>query len=243
MRVTGADIRGGSADATVELSCEQPQPPGCGARNLVAELMVLAGDVIARIAGDAALPFPFRAQLPPAFPSEEELQALPPGPCRAVALRNRMSASFLAYSPQRHAALGLGAYAQVTSPIRRYVDLLAHHQLKAHLRGEVPPFPPAELARRAEVAGAMGAAAQKCGKEAERYWVGVHFAAQPKDARFSGLCLRWLREDLGLVSVLLDDCGLEVAARAGRDVRPGDALWLACTASRPHEGILQFKVL
>jgi len=29
---------------------------------------------------------------------------------------------------------------QVTSPIRRYVDIVAHHQIKAHLRGQPLPM-------------------------------------------------------------------------------------------------------
>ena len=241
VRVSGADVRGGGAEASVSVSSEQPQPPGCGARNLVAELMVLAGDVVARIAGQAQLPFPFRAQLPASPLSALELDALPAGPCRAVAIRGRMTPSFLSPTPQRHSALGLEAYAQVTSPIRRYTDLLAHHQLKAHLRGHTPPFNAAQMSQRAEIASAMGSAAQRCGREGERYWVGVWFQRQPKDSVFTGVCLRWLREDLGLVSVLLDGLGLEVAAIAKRDMRPGDQIALACTASRPRENVLQFK--
>ena len=34
--------------------------------------------------------------------------------------------------------MGLDTYVQVTSPLRRYTDLLVHQQLRAHLRGEAP---------------------------------------------------------------------------------------------------------
>ena len=61
----------------------------------------------------------------------EELAALPEGPCRTVALRSRMMRSVTTCAqPQGHASLGLPAYVQFTSPIRRYTDLLAHWQLK-----------------------------------------------------------------------------------------------------------------
>lgn len=65
------------------------------------------------------------------MPSEEEMAALPPGPCREVAVRNRMTRSVCTTSgPLPHAGLGLPGYVQATSPIRRYTDLLAHWQLK-----------------------------------------------------------------------------------------------------------------
>ena len=38
-------------------------------------------------------------------------------------------------SPARHAGLGLDMYTQITSPLRRYQDLMVHQQLRAHIRG------------------------------------------------------------------------------------------------------------
>ena len=46
-------------------------------------------------------------------------------------LRSRMTRGVVhTDAPVPHAGLGLDAYVQVTSPIRRYNDLLAHWQLK-----------------------------------------------------------------------------------------------------------------
>eukprot|EP00160_Parvularia_atlantis_P016364 Unigene5163_Nuclearia_a/m.15840 Unigene5163_Nuclearia_a/g.15840 ORF Unigene5163_Nuclearia_a/g.15840 Unigene5163_Nuclearia_a/m.15840 type:complete len:157 (+) Unigene5163_Nuclearia_a:1284-1754(+) len=47
--------------------------------------------------------------------------------------------------PGAHWTLGLASYTQATSPIRRYTDVLVHYQLKAHLRGERPPFTAEQL--------------------------------------------------------------------------------------------------
>ncbi len=41
-----------------------------------------------------------------------------------------MTRSTVESAPRRHASLGLDAYVQFTSPIRRYADTIAHHQLK-----------------------------------------------------------------------------------------------------------------
>ncbi len=79
----------------------------------------------------AGLPLPYRGQAAPVLPSEEEMALLPEGLCRAIAVRNRMTRSVTATQPGApHAALGLPAYVQFTSPIRRYTDLLAHYQAR-----------------------------------------------------------------------------------------------------------------
>ena len=43
----------------------------------------------------------------------------PPAPCRAYLLRSCMTRSTVTLKPQPHASLGLPAYVQFTSPIRR----------------------------------------------------------------------------------------------------------------------------
>jgi len=102
-------------------------------RTLVAEMMILAGEVAARYAHENQLPLPFRNQPQPELPPQEELMLLPAGPVRSCAIRRCMPRSELSLTPSGHASLGLETYAQVTSPIRRYSDLLAHFQIKAHL--------------------------------------------------------------------------------------------------------------
>lgn len=87
---------------------------------------------IASCAGQQqGIPLPYRGQLEPVLPSEEELEGVPEGYCREVMLRGRMVRSLTStHAPSPHAGLGLPAYVQFTSPIRRYGDLLAHWQIK-----------------------------------------------------------------------------------------------------------------
>ncbi|MEM8808410.1 MAG: ribonuclease R family protein, partial [Cyanobacteria bacterium P01_G01_bin.38] len=115
-------------------------------RQLVAEMMILAGEVAARYGDENSLAIPFRSQPQPELPPDEELMRLPTGWVRDSAIRRCMPRSEMGVTPARHATLGLESYTQVTSPIRRYTDLLAHFQLKAHLRGDSPPFSPHEMA-------------------------------------------------------------------------------------------------
>ena len=98
----------------------------------------------------AGLPLPYRSQAKVVLPSEEELAAVPEGPCRSVLLRSRMLRSLCATDEaQPHHGLGLPGYVQVTSPIRRYTDLLAHWQLK------VPAQPRTSLPTRGQLPGCL----------------------------------------------------------------------------------------
>ena len=79
----------------------------------------------------AGLPLPYRSQAKAVMPPQEELDAVPDGPCRSVLMRSRMLRSMCTTQETLpHSGLGLPGYVQITSPIRRYADLLAHWQIK-----------------------------------------------------------------------------------------------------------------
>lgn len=100
------------------------------ARMLVAEMMILAGEAVGQMGAAASLPLPYRGQEQPNLPSENVINALPEGPCKGFALRKCMTRSVVSATPVRHASLALDAYVQVTSPIRRYTDIIAHFNIK-----------------------------------------------------------------------------------------------------------------
>jgi hypothetical protein len=101
---------------------------------LVAEMMILAGEAVGQLGAAASLPLPFRGQEAPQLPPEAVLSALPDGPVKGFALRKCMTRSVVSPQPVRHASLALDAYVQVTSPIRRYTDIIAHFNLKVCIR-------------------------------------------------------------------------------------------------------------
>ncbi|KPV41532.1 hypothetical protein AN478_02920 [Thiohalorhabdus denitrificans] len=101
-------------------------------RRLVTELMVMAGHAVARFAQAEDLAIPFATQEPPKGEAEGE------GLLWAYSLRRLMRPSRVQLSPEPHSGLGLHAYAQATSPLRRYHDLVAHQQLRAHITGGRP---------------------------------------------------------------------------------------------------------
>ena len=209
-------------------------------RQLVAEMMIMAGEITGRYGSTHALPFPFRSQPQPELPPEEELMQLPAGPVRSSALRRCMPRSEMSITPARHASLGLDFYIQVTSPIRRYMDLLTHFQLKAHLRGDALPFSESKLQ---ELMAAISPTSQEANwveRQTNRYW-GLEFLRRHVDQEWQGLVLRWLREQDSLALVLLEELGLEMAIRFTNPVAPGDYITLKVTYADPREDVVHFQ--
>lgn len=110
-----------------------PVPQTRSAR-IVQELMILAGEAAARWAFEKGIPFPFATQDPPV---SENLAGCGAGPSSSLAenfmRRRSMRAALVSSTCSAHAGLGLSFYSQVTSPLRRYQDLLAHYQIHAVL--------------------------------------------------------------------------------------------------------------
>lgn len=214
-------------------------------KQLVAEMMILAGEVCARLGAAKGVPLPYRSQPDPVLPSDEELEAVPPGPCRMVLLRSCMPRSVTtAMDPQRHAGLGLDAYAQVTSPIRRYGDLLAHWQLKAVLRGEEPPLGAAQMSDLLSELGNTTQRVSRLERDAQSYWVALYFKhaveADP-EAVWSATFMGWFKQEAGLARVLLDDMGLETLVKVVGAALPGAALKVRCTSADPLMGVFRLE--
>ncbi|MDA0337990.1 MAG: RNB domain-containing ribonuclease, partial [bacterium] len=107
-------------------------------RQLVAESMILARAGAARYAAERGIPFPYSVQdaAPPAEGEDEVMPGLP----GAYALRRRQQPARVSGSAAPHRGLGLPAYGRATSPMRRYVDLLVHQQLRAVATGAAAPW-------------------------------------------------------------------------------------------------------
>jgi exoribonuclease II len=101
------------------------------AKRLVSEMMILCNEVIADFGSSNGIMLPYRGQPPPNISNSSAFDRLPAGPARSLAYIKVMRAAELdCRGPLPHASLGISGYVQFTSPIRRYVDLLAHFQVR-----------------------------------------------------------------------------------------------------------------
>jgi exoribonuclease-2 len=140
----------------------------------------------------------------------------------------------------RHASLGLDHYTQVTSPIRRYADLLTHFQLKAHLRGAELPFSADELKQILLSLGSAVKEANLVERQTNRYW-SIEYLRRHAQEVWPTLVLRWIREDENLGSILLEDLGLEFVWRIPRGLTPGDRIQVRVAHADPREDTIHFQ--
>lgn len=122
IKVTNSD----DPEPSLSLYVEDKSDP---AKQLVSEMMILCGEVIASFGSCNNIPLPYRGQ-PQSNISVSAFDHLPEGPVRSSAYVRIMRAAEMDFrNPIRHGVLGVPGYVQFSSPIRRYVDLLAHYQV------------------------------------------------------------------------------------------------------------------
>lgn len=218
-----------------QLEITEPSP----ARLMVAEAMILAGAVVAGLGQDQALALPYRSQLTATLPPEAELAALPAGPVRHCAIKRCLSRGHTGTEPSPHFSLGLSAYVQVTSPIRRYADLVAQRQLLALQQGSQPMVATDLAALLSDLDGPLRQGMQ-ISREDQRHWQQVWFAAHGSQ-HWQACFLRWLRpqDRLGLVHV--DALAMDLAAECPAGSDPGDLLQLRVQAVDPLRDQLRLQ--
>jgi len=191
-------------------------------RRMVAEAMILAGAVIATHGLAGSLALPYRSQQSASLPSEQELAEMPPGPVRHAAIRRCLSRGHVGVQPAPHFSLGLDAYVQATSPIRRYGDLLTQRQLALQLEA-APLLDEATMA--GLLSGLEGAVREgiTISREDQRHWQQVWFEQNPRP-NWRALMLRWLRPQDGLALVQIEELCLDFPCLCSGTAKPGDAL-------------------
>ena len=103
--------------------------PKLKSRDLVREAMLMTGEAVATFTIENDIPIPFTIQDAPVgeLPDSQS-------PAAMFAIRRMLKPSQKSTIPGKHHGLGLEPYAQATSPLRRYLDLIVHQQLRAYLR-------------------------------------------------------------------------------------------------------------
>ena len=179
--------------------------------SLVRECMIAAGEGAGTWAAGNGLPFPYISQ-------EVEIQGkIPGGLAGSWNLRRCMRPRILSTKPGRHQGLGLDIYTQVTSPLRRYTDLLAHMQIRAFLCAG-NPLSTDEVSARLGFSEAAATAAVQAERASENHWTMVYLFNK-KDSVWDAVAIekkgnRW--------AVIIPSLALETQVPLQRDVSPNE---------------------
>ena len=149
---------------------------------MIAELMIMAGEGAARFAFKNQIPFMYISQEAPEFPDN-----LPDGWAGQFARIKCMRKRSVGITPAPHAGLGVSFYSQVTSPLRRYGDLISHEQLRAFIDGR-RLIQKDDMLERVAAGDAASVAAKKASRQSDTHWKLVYLLQNP-DLQFEAFCI------------------------------------------------------
>jgi exoribonuclease-2 len=207
---------------------------------MVRECMLLAGEGAAwwvlhraRELTGGSLPFPYIGQEIGDLPSKPL-----PGYAGSWQLRRSMRPRSLSLKPSLHQGLGLDVYTQVTSPLRRYTDLLAHQQIRAVLRGAKALGEDEVLLRMGAAEAAMAAATQ-AERASRSHWTLVYLEDKIGSS-WEGVVLE---KKGAMARLLIPALGLDTQVSLKKDAQPNETIPLRLVSLRIPEGEAVFSAL
>ncbi|MBN2808994.1 MAG: RNB domain-containing ribonuclease [Deltaproteobacteria bacterium] len=211
--------------------------PNLQSRNLVSEAMLMTGAACAIYAQKHDLAMPHASQTPPQeLPETDDLPPL----VGMYAKRRAMRPGRLSCSPLTHFGLGLKAYIRVTSPLRRYLDLIAHQQLRRHLKG-LPTLDQSQITARIAAVSSTSAQIRQAERLSNRHWTLTFLQQHPEWQGIGIVMAEWGRKSL----LLVPELALEVEQAITGNQAPGTRLLLSAPrVNLPYlEVFFQTKVL
>jgi exoribonuclease-2 len=143
--------------------------PDSASRRAVSEAMIMAGETAAQIFREAGLPSIYRRQASPDRPLELPVEGVR-GPVEVRRVRRSLNRGTISSQPGRHFGLGVEAYVQITSPLRRFQDLAMHRQLAAHLAGHSPAYDAEAMQRILATTERADRDSRRAERAAEEFW-------------------------------------------------------------------------
>jgi len=139
--------------------------------------------------------------------------------------------------PAPHFALGLEAYLQVTSPLRRYQDLAVQRQIAAMLDGESLPYDEAAIQRIAATTERAEIEARRAERAANEFWL-LRYLEQKTGEVVEGVIVdAQPRPVIQLIETLWEQ---PMPSLAGRE--PGEVVRLRVERVNPRAGLVSLRI-
>lgn len=192
---------------------------------LVKEAMVLANNIASEFCIKNDIPCLFITQPQPDEPVDIDYTKNI-SRTEIYKIIRKMKKSEMGITPGKHAGLGVNAYTQATSPIRRYNDLLVHRQLKSYIRtkkdqtvgedGEIL-YDTEEIQIVAATAERTARETMNIERESRRYWL-LKYLSNMIDEMSTALVIRKLNINY---KVMLDNTLTSAILVTNEDIEPG----------------------
>ena len=217
-------------DGEIEFSLQDGRSP---ANLLVSEMMVMANVATARYCMDTNIPAVYRTQAAPDLAdfSDVENEVL-----RRYRVLRRMRRASMSQTPELHGGLGVEAYCQATSPLRRYTDLAVQRQVAAHLLEQPLPYDNECIQRVVCETEERMRTLIRIERQRERYWL-FRYLQDRVGGVFEAVVLD-TRERTLWVEVL--DFAFQTEIRASANVAPGDTMSVRLGRCDPWRGDISF---
>lgn len=203
-------------------------------RDLVREAMLMTGEAVAKFAIEHEIPLPFSTQEEPDTSLEERIATTT---AEMFALRRTLKRGQHKSSPSRHSGLGMAAYVQATSPLRRYLDMVVHQQLRAYLRGE-PIMDSQELMERVGAAEAVRGTTRLSERLSNQHWT-LNYLQQNPTWQGEGIIVEKRgKNDL----ILIPSLAYETRAYHNKNAAPDDVVELTINKVNLAELDAHFRI-
>lgn len=220
-----------SGEITVSLS-----PVDTPARSLVAELMILANETAATYLANQEAPGLFRAQPPP---RKRIVHGFNDGLVDIARQRRFLSRGELLTKPKAHSGIGLSCYTTVTSPIRRFLDLVMQMQINNLIRGKGILFTDDECRNFVSSINENLRRAGTVKQQQNRYWV-LRYLEQTQSEKVNALVIN---RGPKRVNLMLSDCHLDfdLPSNPAFPVEPGDIVRVKITRINALDNTLRVE--
>lgn len=218
-------------DGEIDIQKINPNSPS---RFLVSEMMILANGLAADFASLNSLPVIYRTQEPRdaiAVDQTPLLEALAFEKIRKTFKRSRLS-----LTPGLHSGLGLGAYTQASSPIRRYADLITQRQFTAMLKGIPLPHVREELLQILTTAESVEQEIRAIEDRSTNYWLLEYLSRYRKDQPLRAIALD------GKGGFELEDYYLRAKLTGAQKPQPGQTIMVQIDSIEPARGEVRFRM-
>jgi exoribonuclease-2 len=229
VQLNGPELKIRVRDERITVTIEDSASPS---HQLVSELMILANHLAAKYALHHDLPVLYRCQDPPASPVQSVKDY---DPYLFEQQVKKMKRTRLSTHPQAHFGLGLDLYTQISSPLRRYADLVMQRQLSAHFLGKELPYSHEELFAVLDNVDRTASQNRSLEREANKYWLLEYLRREKLGTEIAATIVR---VEGSLILAEIDGFAERGVVMTRKRMTPGERVQLRIRDAIPQAGRL-----